>query len=54
MIVLYRRQSSAKNRTLEVTGNGKSLMYEEEGPRTVPCGIPDTTGTLLDVPLSIG
>ena len=41
----YRRQSSAKRRTDEVTTLGRSFICckNKRGPRTVPCGTPDIT-----------
>ena len=46
--VLYRRQSSANSLSLELTLEGRSLMYtkNKSWPRTVPWGTPDVTGAV--------
>ena len=42
---LYSKQSSANKRTWDVTLSGRSFIYNRKrsGPRTVPCGTPDST-----------
>ena len=46
----YRRQSSANRRTVDFTASGRSLMWHKNrsGPRTVPCGTPESTWTASD------
>jgi hypothetical protein len=41
----YNRQSSANRRTWNVTHFGRSFMRhrKSKGPRTVPCGTPEST-----------
>ena len=43
-------QSSAKSLTLEEITDGKSLMSSKNriGPKTVPCGTPESTVTRSD------
>jgi len=50
VIFLYRMQSSAKRRISDVMLSETSLMYrrKSKGPRTVPCGTPDVTGSQVD------
>ena len=50
LISLYTRQSSAKSLTLEEITDGKSLMCSKNriGPKTVPCGTPESTVTRSD------
>ena len=50
-IHLYRRQSSAKRHALDLTQDGRSLIYtrNSSGPRTVPWGTPYITGAAEDV-----
>ena len=44
---LYIKQSSAKSLTLEDTIDGRSFMCKRKsiGPKTVPCGTPESTST---------
>ena len=44
---LYKTQSSAKRQTDDLILSGRSLMNikTRTGPKTVPCGTPDKTGT---------
>ena len=47
LICLYIKQSSAKSLTLEDTIDGRSFMCKRKsiGPKTVPCGTPESTST---------
>ena len=47
---LYTRQSSVKSLTLEEITDGRSLMCSKNkiGPKTVPCGTPESTVTRSD------
>ena len=44
------KQSSAKSLTLEDTIDGRSFMCKRKsiGPKTVPCGTPESTSTRPD------
>ena len=45
-----KRQSSANRRTVDFTASGRSLIWHKNsrGPRTVPCGTPESTLTDSD------
>ena len=47
MIMIIIKQSSAKSLTLEDTIDGRSFMCKRKsiGPKTVPCGTPESTST---------
>ena len=51
LISLYSRQSSANRRTWEETAAGRSFMWQRKrrGPRTVPCGTPESTVVVLEL-----
>ena len=51
---LWSKQSSANRRTVDCTDWGRSLICKRNrrGPKTVPCGTPDSTLALLEVWLS--
>ena len=50
LICLYIKQSSAKSLTLKDTIDGRSFICKRKsiGPKTVPCGTPESTSTRLE------
>ena len=50
-MVLLHMVSSANRRIFDLMPSGRSLMYSRKrlGPRTDPCGTPDSTGRVSDL-----